>query len=251
MQRLLDQKPRGSQLDMTVLACSKGAEVYSMAWAIRSARPDMRLNMQAVDISQEIVNFAARGIYSLAESDALHPSNKEAAKQRGEVNWNTSRDQNASLFERMTKEEIDVMFEVQDNQAKIKPWLREGITWVRGDASDSKFLEAIGPQEVVTANRFLCHMEPAAAQSCLCMLARLVKPGGHLFVSGIDLDVRTSVARQMGWKPVIDRIREIHEGDVSIRRGWPLAYWGLEPFDDCRPDWQIRYASVFQVGSEA
>jgi chemotaxis methyl-accepting protein methylase len=75
---------------MSVLACSKGAEVYSMAWAIRSARPDLQLNFHAVDISQEIVDFAARGIYSLADSDAVDPSNKEAAKQRGDVNWNTS-----------------------------------------------------------------------------------------------------------------------------------------------------------------
>jgi len=39
---------------------------------------------------------------------------------------------------------------------------------------------------------------------------------------------------------------EIDEGDPSLRRGWPLQYWGLEPFDQGRSDWQIRYASVFQ-----
>ena len=97
------------------------------------------------------------------------------------------------------------------------------------------------------ANRFLCHMEPAAAETCLRNVARLVKPGGYLFVSGIDLDVRTRVARGLGWKPVPTLIREIHEGDTSLRRGWPMEYWALEPFNDDRPDWKTRYASVFQI----
>src|SRR5262249_30318294 len=75
-----------------------------------------------------------------------------------------------------------------------------------------------------------------------------VKPGGYLFVSGIDLNVRTKVARDLGWKPVPDLIRDIHEGDPSLRQGWPLQYWGLEPFWDDRSDWSIRSASVFQIG---
>jgi hypothetical protein len=52
----------------------------------------------------------------------------------------------------------------------------------------------------------------------------------------------------MGWKPVPDLIKEIHEGDPSLRQGWPLEYWGLEPFWDDRSDWKFRYASVFQIG---
>lgn len=248
MRRLLDQRPHGSRLDMSVLACSKGAEVYSMAWAIRSTRPDLQLSIHAVDISQEIVDFAARGIYSLNSSDTLAPSNEEVAKERGDVSWNTSRDQNAWIFECMTKEEFDAMFEMEGNQASIRPWLKQGITWLCRDAGDSKLHGAIGPQDIVVANRFLCHMEPANAQSCLRNIGRLVKTGGYLFVSGIDLDLRTKVALEMGWKPVTDLVREIHDGDASIRRGWPLEYWGLEPFDDRRPRWQIRYASVFQVG---
>jgi hypothetical protein len=67
-------------------------------------------------------------------------------------------------------------------------------------------------------------------------------------VTGIDLDVRTKVAREEAWIPIADLAREIHEGDTSILAGWPLEYWGLEPFDDRRPDARIRYASVFRVG---
>src|SRR5438045_5413468 len=90
-------------------------------------------------------------------------------------------------------------------------------------------------------------MRAEQAEPCLRNLARLVKPGGYLFVSGVDLNVRTKVARELGWTPVTDLIREIHEGDPSLRQDWPLQYWGLEPVQQNRLDWMIRYASVFQI----
>jgi SAM-dependent methyltransferase len=250
MRHLLDKKPRGSRLDFCVLACSKGAEVYSMAWAIRSARPDLQLNIHAIDISAEITSFAAQGVYSLASADALPSADETAAKPRSGLGWNTSLDQNAWMFERMTDEEVDAMFTVQDNQARIRPWLQQGITWLAADACDPTLRDRIGPQDIVVANRFLCHMPSPAARSCLRNIGRLLKPGGYLSVCGIDLDVRTAVALEMGWTPVTHLIREVHGGDASITSGWPLEYWGLEPFDDRRQDWQIRYASVFQVANQ-
>jgi chemotaxis methyl-accepting protein methylase len=204
--------------------------------------------MHALDISPDILEFAERGIYSLTSPDVLKTSNREVVADGGDVTWNTCRDQLTSMFERMTREEIEAMFELNGDQARIRACLKEGTTWVCGDAGNPQVAESIGAQDMVVANRFLCHMKPAAAEACLRNIARLVKPGGYLFVSGIDLDVRTKVARDMGWKPVTDLLKEVHEGDESIRKGWPLEYWGLEPFDDDRPDWRIRYASVFQLG---
>ena len=96
------------------------------------------------------------------------------------------------------------------------------------------------------ANRFLCHMHPDAAETCLRNLSRLVKRDGYLFVSGVDLAVRSKVALEQGWRPVTDLIEEIHEGDPTLRRDWPLYYWGLEPFDG-QEDWKVRYASVFRL----
>lgn len=247
MCQLLDRKAHGSSLKISVLACSKGAEVYSIVWSIRSARPDLRLCLHAVDISQEILEFAEKGVYSRKGLDPSNAPNHPITNTE-DVTWNTCRDQNAPIFERMTDEEVEAMSEVDGDQVQIKPWLKEGIVWLRGDAGDPELVGHLGPQDIVVANRFLCHMEPAAAERCLRNVARLVKPGGYLFVSGIDLDVRTRVAREMGWKPVTDLMREIHEGDTSLRRGWPLEYWGLEPFCDDRPDWEIRYASIFQIG---
>ena len=76
---------------------------------------------------------------------------------------------------------------------------------------------------------------------------RLATAGGYLFVSGVDLDVRTKVALGLGWAPVLDLIAEIHDGDPLVRADWPCQWWGLEPLDRTRPDWQTRYASVFRI----
>jgi chemotaxis methyl-accepting protein methylase len=248
IRKLAGQRPHSSGLNVAVLACSKGAEVYSIAWAIRSAHPDLKLRIHAVDISDEIVRFAQMGIYSLGSAGNSSDDRKAGqAAQTGDVNRNTARDQNAWIFERMSREEIDAMFDIEGDKARVKPWLRAGITWTSGDATAPGMVEAIGSQDIVVANNFLCHMKPAVSENCLRNIARIVKPGGYLCVSGIDLDVRTKIARELGWRPVTDLLKEIHEGDTSLRRGWPFEYWGLEPFQD-RPDWAIRYCSVFQIG---
>jgi chemotaxis methyl-accepting protein methylase len=248
LRRLLDSKAADSTASVTILACSKGAEVYSFLKTIRSARPDLKLKVNALDISQEILDFAEKGIYSLDRQETLDPTTEPLADLSAGVMWNTQRDQIASIFHRMTDGEVETMFQLEDHQARIKPWLREGITWFRGDACDPELVATLGLQDIVVANRFLCHMQPSAAETCLRNVARLVKSGGYLFVTGVDLDVRTRVASALGWIPVTDLIREIHDGDPSLRNGWPLEYWGLEPFCDSRPDWRLRYASVFQVG---
>jgi len=119
MCQLLDQKAHGSSLTMSVLACSKGAEVYSILWAIRSARPDLRVCMYAVDISQEILEFAERGVYSRESPNALSIPNHESITDEEGVTWNTCKDQNAPIFERMTDEEVDAMGEVEGDRVKI------------------------------------------------------------------------------------------------------------------------------------
>jgi chemotaxis methyl-accepting protein methylase len=249
LQTLIADKPTGAELKMTVLACSKGAEVYSMAWAIRSARPDLRISIQAIDISPAIVEFAKKGVYSLRKPQPTDLSSDSYVSQNGAVDAIPSSDPNHWLFKHVSDVEMDAIFGIRGDQAIVKPWLREGIQWFCGDANDPTLVMRLGgPQEIVVANRFLCHMRPSDAMNCLRNIGRLIAPGGYLFVSGIDLDVRTAVAREQGWIPVIQRMREIHDGDESLHSGWPTQWWGLEPFDETRSEWQLRYASVFQMG---
>lgn len=225
IRRLLVSRPHGSSLRIAVLGCSIGAEVYSVLWTVRSARPDLQVRLCAGDISAEILSVAANAVYTHASSGLV----------------------GASIFERLSETERREIFAWDGEAATVKSWIRAGIAWHVGDAADPAFVQALGPQDIVLASNFLCHMDPAAAERCLRNVARLVEPGGHLFVAGVDLEVRTRVARELGWQPVPDLIREMHDGDPSVRRDWPWAWWGLEPLDDRRPDWKLRYAIAYRL----
>jgi SAM-dependent methyltransferase len=222
---LVTPRAKGSTLRLLVLACSNGAEVYSILWTIRSARPDLNVVTHAVDISNEILEVAKEGLYSLTTNKLI----------------------DSLLFERLTEEEMRAMFDRDKDQVRVKPWIKQGIDWQVADAQDPGLAKVFGPQDIVVANRFLCHMPRPEAERCLRNIAHLVSPGGYVFVSGVDLDLRTKIALDLGWRPVQDLLEEIHDGDPSVRRDWPWKYWGLEPFNPKRHNCSVRYASVFQV----
>ena len=227
MRTLANRAAKGSKLRIAVLGCSNGAEVYSILWAIRSARTHLKVIVHAADISSEVVEIAEQGLYPLEMTDLV----------------------GSAIFERLTQEEIRSMFDMEEGQARIKPWIKKGIDFHVADAGDPKLPELIGPQDIVVANNFLCHMAPPDAERCLRNLAQLVEPGGYLFVSGVDLRIRAKVAHDLRWAPVLDLIEEIHDGDPCVRRDWPWRWWGLEPFTRKRRDWRVRYCSAFQLGA--
>jgi chemotaxis methyl-accepting protein methylase len=225
MRRLAAERPRGSTLKIAVLGCSIGAEVYSVLWSLRPTRPDLKIVVDAVDVSEEVLAIAEKGVYGPETSDTVH----------------------APIFERLTPTEMREMFDWEGDHAQVKPWLREGITWRVGDASDPRLSELLGSQDLVIASNFLCHMDAANAERCLRNLVGLASPGGYVFVTGVDLDVRTKVALDLELEPVSELRAEIHDGDPVMRADWPWQWWGLEPLDRRRPDWQTRYAAVFQM----
>lgn len=224
---LVERSPETDSLKIAVLGCSTGAEAYSVAWTIRSQRPELKLIMRAVDISKHAVAAGKRGEYSLVSSQLAA----------------------TDLLERMTAAEIGEMFDRDGDVVKVKPWIREGIEWSVGDAEDPEIRDELGFQDIVLANNFLCGMDAPAAEQCLRNIAQLVRPGGHLFVAGIDLEVRTKVAEDLGWRPLQELLEEIHDGDPSMRRIWPCQYSALEPLNTRRRDWKLRYAAVFQLGT--
>ena len=225
MRSLTAEKPRGSTIRMAVLGCSAGVEVYSILWILRRERHDLKIVVDAVDISPDVLAIAEEGVYGPQTSEIVH----------------------ASSFQQLTEMERREMFDWEGEQARVKPWLREGITWLVGDASDPRLVEELGAMDLVVANNFLCHMDAPDAERCLRNLARLAKPDGYVFVSGVDLNVRTKVALELGWEPISELMAEIHDGDPLVRADWPCHWWGLEPLDRTRSDWETRYASVFRV----
>jgi chemotaxis methyl-accepting protein methylase len=228
MRRLIRERTEDSTLSIAVLGCSVGAEVYSILWVLRSARPDLEIVVHGVDISAEVVNVAEAGIYAPGLSDVV-----------GE-----------GIFGRLTDSERQEMFDWNGDTGRVKDWLREGVEWRVDDACDPALGSRIGRHDIVVASNFLCHLDPASADRGLRNIARLVEPGGYIFVSGVDLDVRTNVACDLGWVPITDLLEEIHEADPALREHWPWDWAGLEPLDRRRPDWRTRYATVFRVGGQ-
>jgi chemotaxis methyl-accepting protein methylase len=226
IRRLSYQVELASTVKIAVLGCSNGAEVYSILATLRQARPELKIIINAVDISGEVLALAQRGSYSMTSPELV-----------GEV-----------IFQRLTAVEMQNMFERDSDKATIQPWIKEGIVWYLGDVRDPEILKRLGPQDIVVANNFLCHMKPPQAKECLRGIAPLVRQGGYLIVSGVDLDVRMETALDQKWKPVTDLLEDIHDGDSALRKDWPLSYWGLESLDKGRENWIYRYAAVFQIG---
>jgi SAM-dependent methyltransferase len=216
--KLASQRPQNATFRVAVLACSMGAEAYTILSGIKQSRPDMTVKMHGLDISQEPLAIAKEGLW----------------------------DPNAFQLERLTPSEIEEFFEREGSKLRVKAWLRKGVEFQLADATQPSVIASLGPQDMVIANRFLCHMQPATSETALRNIAALVAPQGYLVCSGVDVDVRTKVVRSLGWTPITERIEELHDGDHTLRDGWPWEYWALEPLDKSKPDWQLRYATIFQ-----
>ena len=225
IRRLVERSTRTDTLRVAVLGCSTGAEAYSVAWRIRSARPDLKLILHAVDISQQALELAENGVYSLAASQFA----------------------GTDMLDLVTEAEIEELFDREGDLLAVKSWIKEGIRWYVGDVGQSDIVSALGAQDIVVANNFLCHMNASVAERCLRNIARLVTPHGYLFVSGVDLNIRTKVAKELGWNPVQELLEEIHEGDPRMGSGWPFNYSALEPLNNRWQDWRLRYAAAFQL----
>jgi len=226
LRRLVGRKDPSTPLRVAVLGCSTGAEVYSVAWAIRSAQPDVKLELQALDISKEAVEVAVRGRY-LRKAPEVTDTN---------------------VFEHTTPTEMEELFDPDGDGFSVKPLLREGIAWRLGDACSEELLDTVGPQDIVIASDFLCHMDDATAERCLCNIGRLVAPGGYIIATGVNLDVRSAVAAALAWSPVQELLEEMHEADPALRNIWPCHYAALEPLNKQRLDWRHRYAAAFRIG---
>ena len=204
---------------IAVLGCSTGAELYSAIWMLRMARPNQEVHALGVDLSETCIRTAAAGVYALGTREVEGIS--ETTHER--------------LFLR------------QQNTLRIQDWLKQGITWWIGDVCSSDLPGHFGLHDLVLANNFLFHMQQDRAGDCLRNVTRLVAPNGYLFLGGVDLDLRTRSARELGLVPVAARLAEIYTAEEGMLTAWPFRFWGLEPMDTKRHDWPVRYTTVFRL----
>src|SRR5262245_28371143 len=145
IRRLVEQRAKFDTLRVAVLGCDTGVETYSVAWRMLSARPDLKLILNALDISKRPVELGKRGRYSLVAPQLT----------------------DTDIFKRMTETEMMELFDREGDVFTVKSWIKKGIKWQVCDVAGSETLEALGLQDIVIANNFLCHMYPAMAEKCL------------------------------------------------------------------------------------
>ena len=212
--------PPSASIRLTVLGCSTGAELYSFVWTLRSARPDLTVRPVGVDISSSAIDTARHAVY---------PSR-------------------APELQGISEHELDSLFIRCGESVQVRPWVSQGVSWIIADACDPKLVEILGPHDIVVANNFLIHMFPPHDETTLRNIVKLLQPGGYLFAHGIDIDVRTRVARELGLVPVPLRIEQQHnEMDPEKLNQWPWHWCGREPLDRRVRDWELRYSTIFQL----
>jgi SAM-dependent methyltransferase len=205
----------GARFSIGIFGCSTGAEAFSTAYALREQSGRIAIEIHASDISPENIEAAMRAEFA---SDGPE-------------------------MEGLTADERDALFEPAGaGVLKVREQFQRNVRFTVLDALAPGLGEA--GHDVVLANKFLCHMPPERARRALRNIVTAVRPGGTLLVSGVDLDVRSAVARELGLIPDESAIEALHEGDHTLRRGWPLEYWGLEPLDPRRRDYAFRYAAA-------
>jgi adenine-specific DNA methylase len=86
----------------------------------------LTIKIHAIDISQDIVEFAKEGVYSLED-----PVGQKTAGKAVKLGRNTYRDQppGYSPFKLMSEREKNEMFDRDGDSVKVKSWIKEGISW--------------------------------------------------------------------------------------------------------------------------
>ncbi|MEQ1928902.1 MAG: CheR family methyltransferase [Parvularculaceae bacterium] len=207
----------GGRLSVAIFGCSTGAEAFSTSYALRDSFGRIQIEIHASDVSVESIETAR-----IARFD---PAGRET--------------------EGLSTEEMEALFEkAPDGALVVRTRWQAPVEFAVVDATAPGLAERAGVHDLVLANKFLCHMPADRARQCLRNLVSTLRPGGVLIASGVELEVRTAVARELGLLPDTAAIEPLHEGDVTLRRGWPFEYWGLEPLDRGRRDYALRYAAA-------
>jgi SAM-dependent methyltransferase len=204
---------------IAVMGCSTGAELYSILHAVRLRCPGLALAAVGVDISPQVIEQAASGVYRADD------------RELGDL----------------SQSEQSALLVPDGERLRVREELVSGVRWIADDACNEALRRELGPQDLVVANNFLVHLDDPTAERCVRNIVAMLPPGGHITLWGMNLDLRERLAREYGWTPVVARIEAIHDADARAREVWPWRYWGLEPLDRTRHDWQRRYATIFQV----
>ena len=209
------------QLQITLLACSNGAEAYTIASWLRMTFPDLDFHIQASDLHPGMVARAAAGEYS--DDEALHS-------------------------DYMTRYFLEATFDTGGGVYKVKPEIRRHVSFSPASLLDgAELVSRFGTAPLVIAQNVLFHLTPEDAAKAFSNLVQLTAPGGVMMVEGMDQDLRVELTRQYGLEPFTENLRAIYnETRVHTPPNWWQVYWGSEPYLPFRAHRAHRYATAFK-----
>lgn len=216
-------------LSIVVIGCSNGSEPFTISSILRNNRPDLNFRMHGIDIDEEMIEMAKKGIYPR---------------------------ENVFNHQKITDQFVSTTFDERDGLFIVKEDISRHVTFEAGNALDPTLKDRLGQSDIVYAQNFLYHLPPTSARQALVNIGTLLKPRAALFIDGMDLDIRQNDTASLNLEPLDYRIEEIHndlrtgavstdQPDHTMGSVWPTEYWGLEPFDGKHRDWRRRYATVF------
>jgi chemotaxis methyl-accepting protein methylase len=206
-------------LSALVVGCSYGCEAYSLGGLLALRLPHLNWQITAVDISHEALKIA----------DAARYTSQHGL---GSPRDNLEKQLEARLFKR-SGDEWTVVADI-----------RERVSFAYSDVLSAEFRQ-FKNYDLVLGQNFMIHMDDASAKSALASLVAAARPGGALFLGGMDLETKTSLLAPHQLVPVDWNIVEIHEGDNVRRLAWPWNYWSLEPIHPHDRNYLTRYSTIF------
>jgi chemotaxis methyl-accepting protein methylase len=216
---------RERPLRIVVVACSMGAEAYSIASVLRQRHPQLAFEIEAFDIDPGVIEIARSANY--------------------EMDW-------VRRKEHVTADFVAATFDQVEGRFVVKPEVAQHVRFSVADILDTHAVSRAAPADVVYAQNMMCNMQRPMARCAFTNIARLLGPRAALFVDGMDLDMRMSMTSALGLEPLDWQVELIHEEARQVRGlRYPWFATGLEPFEGARRDRVRRYATVFLKGARA
>jgi len=209
-------------LEIAVFACCSGEEAYTLAYALATRAPGLPVRIRGYDIVPEVVAQAKAGSY-------------------------TREHVYSSPF--ASDELVAGLFDVRGDTLTVKPQFSSLVSFDIGDITDAVAMGRLQRSDLVFAQNVLFHLPRPVAKRAFDNLVTVLRPGGALFVNGMDTDMRAKLSKEHGLEPVTQRIEEIHE-DARVDRGahWANSYWGREPLKRSG-DWVRKYCTIYSKKS--
>lgn len=212
-----------AELSILVFAASNGAEPYTLASELMYRRPGLGFRVRASDLHESMVEKARRGAYSLREIT-----------------------QSLTVPETFLSRTFDRDGTGEDAVYVVKPGIRERVTFEQADLLSPDLDGRFERADIVLLQNVLFHLPPQAARDAFGRVARLVKPGGALFIDGMELEMRVELTARAGFTPLDYRVKEIYQHSrLHIPMTWWRYYYGNEPYSVFAKDRLRRYATIF------